>query len=194
MQKSMRSVVLCMLAILLSANPPRASRAAEGLSSPFTLNMLKNATYKGFEEPIGPVGLNNGRWEGNPYVEGGASRPTVNLLEDLVLIGDLDGDGSNEAVVMLNESTGGTGQLLHLAVVARKEGKLDNVATTFVGDRIQIRAARIQDRRVILDVVRAGPQDAACCPGEVTSLGWVLALDGRLRPVSYNRKARKADP
>jgi len=53
---------------------------------------LANATYIGFEE--GPATLVEGRWEGEPYVEGGASRPSAGLVEDFAPAGDLNGDGS----------------------------------------------------------------------------------------------------
>jgi heat shock protein HslJ len=167
--------------IVFADLPPSSPAAANSSPTPL-LDELKNMTYKGFEDPAVPVALVDGRWEGRPYVDSGASRPTVNLIADLVMTGDLDGNGMDEAVVLLNVATGGTGQLLHLAIVARKDDRLENIATEFIGDRSQIRDARIQERRIILDVVRPGPRDAACCPGEVASCGWTLGPDGKLNP------------
>lgn len=167
--------------IALAGLPPSSPATNNSPSTPLP-GELKNMTYKGFEDPAVPVLLVDGQWEGKPYVDGGASRPAISLIEDLILTGDLDGDGMDEAVVLLNVATGGTGQLLHLAVVARKDGRLENVGTEFIGDRIQIRDARIEGRRIVLDVVRAGPLDAACCPGEVASCGWTFAPDGTLKP------------
>ena len=147
-----------------------------------TLEELKNTTYKGFKEVKGPVTLVNGKWEGEPYEKGVASRPEVTLVGDFRLTGDLDGDGTDEAVVLLNLTTGGTGQLLYLAVVDHHHGTLQNIATKLVGDRVQIRGGRIEDGRIFLDVVQAGPKDAACCPGEVTTQGWTLGSRGKLIP------------
>ena len=96
------------------------------------------------------------------------------------MIGDLEGDGTNDAVVLLNYAPGGTGQLLHLAVVARKKGKIQNVATTLIGDRVEIRNVRIEPKQIFVDVVQAGPKDAMCCPGEVTTRGWTLEPGGKL--------------
>lgn len=42
---------------------------------------------------------------------------------------------------------------------------VENVATAPLGDRVQIRSARIVDQRLRLAVVRAGKGDASCCPG-----------------------------
>ena len=147
-----------------------------------TLEELKSTTYKGFKGVKGPVTLVNGKWEGEPFEKGTASRPEVTLIGDFRLTGDLDKDGANEAVVLLNLTTGGTGQLLYLAVVDRQTETLKNVATTFVGDRVQIRGGRIEDGRIFLDVVQAGPKDAACCPGEVTTHGSTLKPNGKLNP------------
>jgi hypothetical protein len=151
-----------------------ACKAATNTHSAPTLEELKNATYNGFKGHHGPVTLADGRWEGKPYVEGGASRPEVYFVRDFRLIGDVNGDGTDEAVVLLGESSGGTGQNIYLAVVDRKNGKLENVASTLVGDRIQIREARIEEGRIFLDLLQAGPGDAACCPGELATRGWEL--------------------
>lgn len=173
--------VLLIPAIIVLAGLPSIIMAATNSRSTPLPGELKNMTYKGLEDPAVPVPLVDGHWEGKPYVDGGASRPTVSLLEDLIMTGDLDGDGMDEAAVLLIVATGGTGQLLHLAVVARKDGRLENVATELIGDRIQIREARIEGRRIVLDVVRAGPGDAACCPGEVASLVWTFGPEGVLK-------------
>ena len=51
---------------------------------------LQNSSYTGIEAV--PVRLKDGHWQGQPYVEDGASRPTVGLLKEFYLNGDLDGD------------------------------------------------------------------------------------------------------
>jgi heat shock protein HslJ len=147
-----------------------------------TLKELKNASYSGIEGLKAPIKLSDGKWKGRPYKKGSTSRPVVNLVGDLRVTGDLDGDGTDDAVVLLNYAPGGTGQLLHLAVMARKNGRIPNVATTLIGDRVQIRDVRIEQQRLLIDVVRSGPKDAKCCPGEVTTLGWTLEPGGKLKP------------
>jgi heat shock protein HslJ len=156
-----------------------------------TLKELKNASYSGIEGLKGPVKLTNGRWRGRPYKRGSASRPVVTFVGDLRITGDLDGAGTDDAVVFLNYAPGGTGQLLHLAVVARRKGKIENAATTLIGDRVQIRDARIDQQRILVDVVRAGSTDAMCCPGEVTTLAWTLEPAGKLKPFLLNAKPER---
>lgn len=142
---------------------------------------LAGLTYRGIHAD--PVTLADGRWEGEPFVAGGSSRPRVELVGDFRRSGDLDGDGRDEVVVLLAESSGGSGVFGHLAVVGRGDGGWVNLATAPIGDRVQVRAARVVDRGVELDVVQAGPGDAACCPSQLARRRFELEGDA-LREVS----------
>jgi len=137
---------------------------------------LAHATYAGIMNE--PVTLTGGRWEGEPYVEGGASCPTVGLVDHFVLTDDLDGDGLDEAVTLLWESSGGSGNRIFLAAVASGDGVITNLSTALIGDRVQIRSGAIEDGRITLDIVRAGPDDAACCPTQKALVTWALSEDG----------------
>jgi hypothetical protein len=116
--------------------PPATAGTTEEAGS-----RLANASYQGIENA--PVQLKNGRWEGEPYVEGGASRPAVGLVEDFTLRGNLNGDGVNESVVLLWQSSSGSGTFKYIAVMAEVNGNLTNVATAPVGDRVQLRSSEI---------------------------------------------------
>jgi heat shock protein HslJ len=154
-----------------------------------TLQELKNATYRGVEEAGGSFTLVNGRWEGKPYAPGGASRPSVTYVRDFRLAGDLEGDAAQEAVVLLAANAGGTGDMSYLAVVGRSSGKITNLATAPIGDRVQVRDAKIDGRRIVLDVVQAGETDAACCPGDLVTRIWEPA-GGSLRELAPRKTGR----
>jgi heat shock protein HslJ len=154
---------------------------------PPTLEELENATYQGFEDPAS-VTLTDGTWTGEPYTEDSASRPEISLVRGFRVTGDLDADNQEEAVTLLNLALGGTGQLLYVAVVDHRDGRPVNVATELVGDRVQVRGARTRGRRLYLDVVQAGPEDAACCPGELATLGWELLPEGGLSSISVTEE------
>ncbi len=126
-----------------------------------------------------PVTLVDGRYEGAPFVAGGASRPVVILLERVSVLDDLDGDGSEELVVLLSESSGGSGTRLYLAAAAAQGKAIENVATHAIGDRVQLRSMTASDGTVTLDLVTAGPDDPACCPAEKTTVAYSL-VDGAL--------------
>jgi heat shock protein HslJ len=143
-----------------------------------TAEQLANATYAGIM--IEPVTLTDGRWEGEPYIEGGASRPVVGLLDHFILTGDLDSDGADEVAALLWESSGGSGTRLYLAAMASRNGDVINLATALIGDRVQVQSGGIEDGLIRLNVIRAGPEDGACCPTEKAFVTWALtegALD-----------------
>ena len=138
---------------------------------------LANATYTGIEER--PVTLVEGRWEGEPYEEGGASRPSAELVEDFALAGDLNDDGSKEAVVLVWQNSGGSGTFSYLAVVGRNDGGVKNLGTAEIGDRVKLRRGRIENDTIILDVLQHNEGDAACCPTQLATRTWSM-IDGQL--------------
>jgi hypothetical protein len=129
--------------------------------APLTEEMLKNAEYQGIYEHS--VQLVDGAYEGEPFVEGGASRPTVTFVGPTAF-GDLDGDGVDDAAALLVESSGGSGSFVYLAVLRNREGKPANVATQLLGDRAQIQALAIAESRLRVKMVTHGPDDPMCCP------------------------------
>ena len=136
------------------------------------MTSLGNATYIGIEDH--PVTLADGRWEGAPYVEGGSARPAVGLVKNILMEADLDADGSDEIVVVLWQTSGGTGSNMYLAVMKPETGSYLNSATALIGDRVKIRAARIEAGAIVLDVLQAGENDPMCCPTMLATRRWVL--------------------
>ncbi len=115
---------------MMAAQPCFTQEPEEAPAAP-TLEELANATYKGvYDEPIK---LEDGVYEGAPFVEGGASRPRVELVRAVRMTGDLNGDGHEESVVFLSENSGGSGVQLYVAVVGRTDGAITNLGTAIVG-------------------------------------------------------------
>jgi len=196
-------VHLCVLSIAASGLPACGTRDQEAQpasalppdtlpqasEAPPTLDEVRNATYRGLEIADGPVTLVDGAWEGEP-VDGGAARPRVTVAPDFLLLGDVDGDGSDEAIVLLSASGGGSGDFLYVAVVDRHDGKVENTGTALLGDRVQVRDARLEDGRMLFDIVQAGPDDAMCCPGELVTRGWHLRPGGLEEFVTSTKSGR----
>jgi heat shock protein HslJ len=160
-----------MVALIAMAGGCQASETGDASRTPppgpaLTPAELRNASYYlGLEDD--PVTLSAGEWHGEPFVEGGASRPRASLVDDFTLTGDLNADGVDETVVLLWTNSGGSGTFDYIAVMNRDSaGTPVNLATAALGDRVGIRAARIVNGRVIVDAIQAGPDDAACCPGQ----------------------------
>jgi heat shock protein HslJ len=137
---------------------------------------LAGATYSGVLDA--PVTLVDGEWQGQPFTADAASRARVTLAPHFRITGDLDGEVGDEAVALLAENSGGSGTYEYLAVVGRREGGPVNLGTAPLGDRVQIRSARVRDGRIELDVVQAGPADAACCPSQKATRVWTLGPQG----------------
>jgi len=176
----LRSVLAVALATWVAAcGGERAGGDTEAPPSPPTgpptAEELGAATYSGFESTDQPVTLANGVWEGTPFVDGGASRPTVTLLRGSRVAGDVDGDHEDEAIVLLAENSGGSGTLLHVAVMDRTGAGIVNTATRVLGDRVQVRELAVEDGGLRIDVVRTGARDPACCPGELATYRWLVS-------------------
>lgn len=140
-------------------------------TSPSTVELgrdaLRNATFK---DILGEaVTLVDGQYEGDPFVAGGASRPTITLLPETIAYGDLDGDGRLDAAVVLVSDSGGSGTFVYLAAVESRDGTPLNVATTLLGDRDQVRSLTIDDGRLLVKLLSHAADDPACCPSLETT-------------------------
>ena len=179
---------LLALSVLVAACAPADENVAEpqdadvrpstetAAQMPPTLESFANAAFDTIGEES--FQLTDGRWEGEPFEEGGASVPTAGLLEDFILHGDLTGDGNQESVAMLWTNSGGTGTFSYLAAATREDQGISILGTAEVGDRIQVRAGRIADGQIELDVVQGGPGDGACCPSQLATRTWTLGPNG----------------
>ena len=130
-----------------------------------TIEQVRGATIKGVYDD--PVTLKDGVYEGPPFVEGGASRPRVQLIGDLVAFGNLDGATGDEAAAMLSESSGGSGERIYVTVIGMRDGVPTSLGTVEVGDRTKIRTFGISGADVVMEVVEAGPGEPMCCPTQL---------------------------
>jgi len=131
------------------------------------------STYSGiFDEPVKLVA---GRYEGAPFVAGGASRPVVMLLETPRASGDLTGDGEPESAVVLAANSGGSGTFVYLAVLGRSGAEPANLATVFLGDRVRVSELQIESGALSAQILAHAPGDPSCCPSEQIVRRWRLA-------------------
>lgn len=168
----MNRILLLAVALCLTAACGSKDQDDPGADAAPGTAELANATYAGIYDE--PVTLSGGEWQGAAYAEGGAARPRVTLVRDFRTTGDLDGDGADEAVVLLAESSGGSGTFQYLAAVGRSGREVVNLGTAAVGDRVQTIDCTIENGAIVMDVVQAGPADALCCPTQVVRRVWRL--------------------
>ncbi len=167
-----RTSLLILISLSIIAFSAFVAFPRQGRAGTFRWKALKNATYRGLTEIKGEVTLSNGVWKGKPFVEGGASRPSVRLNPMFLRQGDLTGDGKPEACVLLSENNGGSGVYVDLAVVSHQGNDIHNIATTFIGDRVQVIDGKVTTGKVVLTLLQQGPNDPSCCPGDLVRRTW----------------------
>ena len=106
----------------------------------------------------GTAQLHNGKFEDKPTEPGSATRLEVRLSEPLAH-GDLNGDGSPDAAVLLVRDPGGTGVFVDLAVVINENGNPRHAASVELGDRVKILSLAIKDQTVTVEMLTQGPND-----------------------------------
>jgi hypothetical protein len=89
-------------------------------------------------------------------------------LLGLVLYGDINADGFEDALVFLSTQNGGTGHFVEMAAVVDSENAGPrNISTVSLGDRIIVEAGTVRDGVITLDLRVHGPDDGLCCPSQV---------------------------
>lgn len=181
LQRHISSISIVTLMIALAACVPIVAPSEEsgtGMETipnaqpPLAAEALMNATYSGIYDE--PVTLTDGLYEGEPYVAGGASRPTVRTIPGSMYDGDLDGDGVVDGVVFLVESGGGSGNFVYVAAQLNQGGQPIDAGAVMVEDRTQVRSVTIEDGQIAVEFTTAGPGDGACCPSHMVEKTYAL--------------------
>ncbi len=122
-----------------------------------TLDLLKNSEYHFID---GPVRLVDGVYQERV----GFTTPTLLLWEEPIVFADINSDGFEDAILFLEFYSGGSAHGPILVVVLNQNGKPYDAAESGLGDRTKIKAIRVDDRTITLDVVTHSEDDALCCP------------------------------
>lgn len=122
--------------------------------------ILGNLTYAGII-PDQPITLTAGS---GTYEEEGPGTPSVSLRDQLIATGDLNGDGADDAVVLLEDHSVGSGNFSFLAAVLNVADEPTPTTALMIGDRIQIKTLAIEGDQVVADLIAQGGSDPACCP------------------------------
>jgi len=123
---------------------------------------VKNLEYLSEFTQSGKALLVDGEYR-EPAAPGSALETVVTFTGNMAA-GDLNGDGTPDAAVVLATNTGGSGTFMDLAAVVVQRGAPVNVAVGSLGDRVKINSLAIQERTIVVDMITQGPHDPVCCP------------------------------
>jgi hypothetical protein len=176
-QKYSRIISILVIVIsILSACGVTTNIPAVKTPSPLMMEMLQNAEYQTTNYPQ-KFKLTSGIYFRPPPVKGESQENWFTELAAPVVFGDLNNDGLEDAAVILRSRAGGTGVSVDLAAVINDDGKAVNVASRYLGDRIQVKSGFIQDGIITLDLLIHGPNDGLCCPSLPLTWSWMVVND-----------------
>ena len=156
-------------AAVLAAPATPVAQQSDAASDVLTPDALANMTYISELTPSGEATLVDGKYEDVD------NRILVTLATAPIAYGTLD--GQDAAAVLIVENGGGSGIFVNLAVVVDQEGTPVNVASTLLGDRVDVTSLAIDDDQVNLELIRQGPGDPMCCPTELARVSYTLDGD-----------------
>jgi hypothetical protein len=95
-------------------------------------------------------------------------------MAERIAYGDLNGDGTKDAAVLLAVNTGGSGVFKYLALVIPEKGKPVNLSTISLGDRVTIKTLSIRNGKIKVKMLTHSPTDPLCCPTQEIIQGYQL--------------------
>jgi Immunoglobulin-like domain of bacterial spore germination len=169
---------------LPASAPVEDTAAAPAASVPsLTVQQLKNAQYQlGTSDDHTVVQLTDGKYQR------GTDTTTTDYasvsLTDFLSMGDLNGDGINEAAAMVFENYGGSGDFGFVAIYTNVNGLPVFLTSMIIDDRPMINSIKIENGQVYLDAVIHGINDPFCCPALPTTRRYAL-VNNQLRLTNY---------
>ena len=133
---------------------------------------LKNGSYQDVLFPE-PLTLVDGR-----YQSGSGAEMLSVMLQPLIAYGDLNGDGLEDAALLLAENGGGSGVFVSLVAVLNQNGQPQQAGAVLVDDRPQIQSLAIQNGVILLGAVIQRSSDPMVSPTLVVSETFRLAAGG----------------
>jgi heat shock protein HslJ len=136
-------------------------------------DVLKNMAYESEWTQSGTAPLTDGEYR--EQAAPGSATETVVKLTEHIAYGELNGQPA--AAVILVTDPGGSGTFYDLAIVVDQDGQPVNVATTSLGDRVQISSSTIENNEIVVDMIKQGPEDPMCCPTQHVMQTYTLQGD-----------------
>ena len=166
MQRTKIVLIICLLVstgILSACSNPKAEQVMQAELT--MVQALPNAEYPIDITSTGKAQLKGGVFE-ETAAPGSAAMARITLGGQQA-VGDLNGDGLQDAAVTLIVDTGGRGTFTYLAAVINQNGTPQPVASIAIGDRIIIQSLDIQSEVIIITYLTRKPDDPMTAPPTV---------------------------
>lgn len=141
---------------------------------PLSETILRNTVYR--SQDFGEFQMTEGIFYRTPPTSSESPEIYTTRIQDPIYYGDINSDGLQDALVILNTQNGGSGHFIELAAVINVNGSANNVATTSLGDRVVVESAAVENGMIVLNIRVHGPDDALCCPSQLAI--WSFRLSG----------------
>jgi hypothetical protein len=151
LQQTFGLMLVLSLMVTCGGTPEEQTPAPTSL----TMEVLRNAEYQSEWPASGKARLTDGSYR-EKYVPGAATELVIRL-SDHHAIGDLNGDGAKDAVVILVSNPGGSGTFYDLAVLVSQNGSPKHVATKALGDRIVVKSLAIHSGEIAINLLVRKP-------------------------------------
>lgn len=173
-----RLAILLILTLGISAcdRSEQPSRGGKPSVPGITLEQLRNAEYPSEWTRSGKALLADGQYRESPSP--GAATEVVVKATPYYALGDLDGDGTEDAVIILESDPGGSGVFFDLVPVLNQQGQPHVLAPLSLGDRVEVRGVTVREGEVEVRLLKHGPDDPQCCPSLDVTLRYRLGPNG----------------
>lgn len=123
---------------------------------------VENATY---QIDGRPVALANGKME-SVTVKGAVTK-TVTRLFGAPVYGDLDGDGDQDAAVLIEQDMGGSGTFYYAAAATNAEDSYQGTNAILLGDRVAPQTIEIHGNTIVANYAQRGLGEPMTVPPSI---------------------------
>ncbi len=143
--------------------PPASLSQPTAAATPAQVSSAWQELLKNFEFRLSTYDKTVKLADGKYTAGSGQDYISAQMLTPLAF-GDVNGDGIDDAVVLIAENGGGSGTFVSLVVMGNQGGQPVQTSATLIDDRPVINGLKIDQGKIILDAVIHGDQDPMCCP------------------------------
>jgi hypothetical protein len=179
---------LGLLALLLCACGPNGHTpsATPGDEAPQATRAAKSPAWASYRIDGRVVALRDGKHE-EPAAPASAARRTT-AISGAPVAADLDGDGDEDAVVIMATEQGGSGTFYYVAVAELDGGAYTGSAGVLLGDRIAPQKVTFADGVVTVDYTARRPGEPMSTPPSVPASKRFVYRNGVLQPLEADKR------